>query len=210
VFVALNIVLQLSQPHYSVASQAVSDLAVGQYGWAMDAGFFLCGASILTFVAGAHLATSPGTRPRAGLMLIAVWGLATVAIAFAHPDLVDINGYPGSLKAFDASPSIHGKAHLVIAAVVFLSMVLGLVVSSVHLGREPRLRSVQRTARVIAAAAVVGLLLTDPLGTRGAYGIMERSVSLLGLAWVVTVAWRLRREEEPASRARSGMRFDRP
>lgn len=159
----------------------------------MDAGFFLCGASIVTFVAGAYLATSPETRPRAGFPLLAVWGLATMAIAFARPDLVDASGYPGTLKAFDASPTVHGKVHLAIAAVVFLSMVLGLAASSVRLGREPCLRPVQRTARVIAAAAVIGLLLADPLGTRGGYGIVERGVSLMGLAWVVMVAGRLRR-----------------
>jgi hypothetical protein len=119
-----------------------------------------------------------------------------MAIALVHPDLVDANGYPGTLKAFDASPSIHGKVHLAIAAVVFLSMLLGIAVSSVHLGREPRLRPVQRTARVIAAVAVIGLVLTDPLGTRGYYGLMERGVSLLGLAWVVIVAWQLRRDQE--------------
>ncbi len=194
VFVALNIVLQLSPPHYSVVSQAVSDLAIGSYGWAMDIAFFLGGVSILAFVAGAFLATSPKTRPLPGFLLLAVWGLASVAIAFVHPDVVDTNGYPGTLKAFDASSSLHGKLHLAIAAVVFLSMVLGLVASSVHLGREPRLRPVQRAARLIAAAALLGLLLTDPLGTRGIYGIMERGVSLLGLAWVVMVARRLRRD----------------
>ena len=210
-FVVLNIILQLSPPHYSLVSQAVSDLAIGRYGWAMDAGFFLCGASIVAFVAGAWLATSRGTRARVGFLLLAVWGLATMAIAFAHPDLVDANGYPGTLKAFDASPSVHGKVHLAIAAVVFLSMLLGIAVSSVHLGREPRLRPVQRTARVIAAIAVIGLVLTDPLGIRGYYGLMERGVSLLGLVWVVIVAWQLRRDqEEPPTRPGLIGRPDRP
>lgn len=90
---------------------------------------------------------------------------------------------------------VHGKLHLAIAAVVFLSMVLGLAASSIHIGREPRLRPAQRTARLIAAIAFASLLLTDPLGTRGIYGIMERGVSLLGLAWVVMVARRLRRDQ---------------
>jgi hypothetical membrane protein len=210
-FVVLNVILQLSPPHYSLVSQAVSDLAIGRYGWAMDAGFFLCGGSIVAFVAGAWLTTTRGTRPRVGFLLLAVWGLATMAIAFAHPDLVDANGYPGTLKAFDASPSIHGKVHLAIAAVVFLSMLLGIAVSSVRLGREPRLRPVQRTARVIAAIAVIGLVLTDPLGTRGYYGLMERGVSLLGLAWVVIVAWQLRRDQaEPPARPGPIGRPDRP
>ena len=194
VFLALNIVVQLLPPHYSLVSQAVSDLAVGPYGWVMDIAFALGGASILAFVAGAFMATSPKTRPRAGFLLLGIWGTASEAVAFVHPDVVDANGYPGTLKAFAMSPSIHGKAHLAIAAVVFLSMVLGLVTSSRHLGREPRLRASQRTARLIAAAAFVGLLLTDELGRHGTYGLMERSVSLLGFAWLMVVARRLRQD----------------
>jgi hypothetical membrane protein len=170
VFLALNIALQLSPPHYTAVSQAVSDLAVGPYGWAMDIAFFLSGVSILSFVAGAFLATSPKTRPLVGFLLLAVWGLASAALAFVPADVVDTNGYPATLKAFAASTSVHGKLHVAIAAVVFLSMVLGLVASSVYLGREPRLRPAQRTARLIAAAAFAGLLLTDPLGTRGITG----------------------------------------
>jgi hypothetical membrane protein len=193
-FLGLNIVVQLLPPHYSLVSQAVSDLAVGPYGWVMDIAFALGGASILAFVAGAFMATSPKTRPLAGFLLLGVWGAASEAIAFVHPDIVDANGYPGTLKAFAMSASIHGKAHLAIAAVVFLSMVLGLVTSSRHLGREPRLRASQRTARLIAAAAFVVLLLTDELGRHGIYGLMERSVSLLGFVWLMVVARRLRQD----------------
>lgn len=194
VFVALNIVVQLLPPHYSMVSQAVSDLAAGPYGWLMDIAFALGGASILAFVAGAVMATTPETRPRAGFLLLGAWGAATEAIALVHPDVVDAHGYPGTLKAFAMSASIHGKAHLAIAAVVFVTMVAGLVTSSRHLGREPSLRESQRTARLIAAAALIGLLLTDELGRHGSYGLMERGVSLLGLAWLIVVARRLRRD----------------
>lgn len=205
VFVALNIVVQLLPPHYSMVSQAVSDLAAGPYGWAMDIAFALGGASILAFVAGAFMATTPKTRPLAGFLLLGVWGAATEAIAFVHPDVVDANGYPGTLKAFALSASIHGKAHLAIAAVVFVTMVLGLVTSSRHLGREPRLRASQRTARLIAAAALADLLLTDELGRHGTYGLMERGVSLLGFAWLIVVARRLRQD---STKGADNMRTD--
>jgi hypothetical membrane protein len=194
VFLALNIVVQLLPPHYSMVSQAVSDLAAGPYGWVMDIAFALGGASILAFVAGAFMATTPKSRPLAGFLLLGVWGAATETVAFVHPDVVDANGYPGTLKAFALSSSIHGKAHLAIAAVVFVCMVLGLVTSSRHLGREPRLRASQRTARLLAAGAFAGLLLTDELGRHGTYGLTERGVSLLGLAWLLVVARRLRQD----------------
>ena len=191
-FLAVNIVLQLAPPHYSAVSQAVSDLAVGPYGWVMDVAFALSGLSILAFVAGARLATSPETRSRVGFAFLSIWGAAALAIAIAHPDVVDAHGYLGTRRAFDASPSTHGKVHLIVAAVVFLSMALGLVASSRRLGREPRLASLQRPARRMAATVIAGLILTDPLGTRGGYGLMERGVSLVGFGWLLMVAWRLR------------------
>jgi hypothetical protein len=78
-------------------------------------------------------------------------------------------------------------------------MVLGLVTGSRRIGREPRLLASQRTARLIAAAAFAGLLLTDELGRHGSYGLMERGVTLLGLAWLIVIARRLR--QDPATGA---------
>lgn len=193
-FLVLNVGLQFAPPHYSVVTQAVSDLTVGPYGWLMSTGFVVSGLSILAFVVGVVTTTNRSARSTIGLALMTTWGLAAVAIAFFTADVVDSNGYPGTSDAFSASPTTHGKIHLAIAAVVFLSMTAGIAVSSFHLGREPRLRPIQPFARAIAATAVVGLFLADPLGTQGIYGIMERSVSLLGFGWIVLVAWQLRRE----------------
>jgi hypothetical protein len=95
--------------------------------------------------------------------------------------------------AFQLSPSAHRKMHLAIASISFPSMVLGLIVSSLGLGKEPRLHSLRAPALLMSGGALIGLFLIDPLGVRGLFGIMERAVFLLGLAWVVMVALRLRK-----------------
>jgi hypothetical protein len=191
-FLMLNIVLQLSPPHYSLVSQAVSDLAVGPLGWLMSTAFVLSGLSILIFVAGAFTATIRNTRSTIGFLLLGIWGMATFAIGFFPPDIVDARGYPGSAMAFRLSLSTHGKIHLILASIVFLSMTLGICVTSFGLAKEPQLRSLRVPALAISFSLLLGLFLIDPLGVRGFFGIMERSVSLLGFAWVVMIALRLR------------------
>jgi hypothetical membrane protein len=204
-FLALNVVLQLMPPHYSLVSQAVSDLAVGPYGWLMNIAFFLNGLSILTFLAGVFMATAPTIRPTMGLLILGVWGLASLAIAFFPPDIVDAHGYPGAAMAFQRSPTTHGKIHLVIASIVFPSMVLGLLVSSLGLAKDRRLCSLRTPGLLISGGALIGLFLIDPLGVRGFFGIMERSVFLLGLTWVVMVALRLRKSLQDSASLNKGI-----
>jgi hypothetical membrane protein len=191
-FLILNLVLQLLPPHYSLISQAVSDLAVGPLGWLMSSALSLSGLSILIFVAATFTATTRNIRSTIGLLLLGIWGVASLAIGFFPPDIVDAHGYPGSAMAFRLSSSTHGKIHLILASIVFLSMTLGICVTSLGLAKEPQLRSLRVPALAISCSLLLALFLIDPLGVRGIFGIMERSVSLLGFAWVIMIASRLR------------------
>jgi succinate dehydrogenase hydrophobic anchor subunit len=191
-FFVLNIVLQLSPPHYNLVSQAVRDLAVGPLGWLMSSALSLIGLSILIFVAATFTATTRNIRSAIGLLLLGIWGAASLAIGFFPPDIVDAHGYPGSAMAFKLSSSTHVKIHLILASIIFLSMTLGICVTSLGLAKEPELRSLRAPALAISFSLLLSLFLIDPLGVRGIFGIIERSVSLLGFAWVIMIASRLR------------------
>lgn len=192
VFLFLCVALQTLPPHYSFVRQAISDLAVGPYGWIMAVAFLIGGVAVTVFVVGAFIATAPRERPTVGLVLLAVWGLASLAIAFFPTDIVDAGGYPGTAAAFARSTTRHGVAHLSIAAVAFPSMVLGLVASSLSLMRNPALRGIRIPTLVLSAVAVCGLFLIDPIGTNGPFGLVERGTSLAGYVWVIIVARALR------------------
>lgn len=196
-FLATNVVLQFMPPRYSWVTQAVSDLAVGPFGLAMGFALFISGLSVLAIVLGAIMATTRGTRPMAGLLLLGIWGACGVAISFFPTDIVDANGYPGSVLAFATSTTTHGKIHLTIASVSFLSMVLGLLTASIRFDRDPRLRRIRLPGLIISCGALVGLFLIDPLGTHSIFGLLERGVSLLGIAWVTMLARQLRRPLDP-------------
>lgn len=191
-FFVINIILQLLPPHYSLVSQAVSDLAVGPFGWIMGLGLFISGLSILTFVAGAWTAVTPNNLSKTGLLLLAMWGIASLVLGFFPPDIIDAHGYPGTQMAFALSNTMHGKIHLVIASISFLSMVPGLLITSLYMGREPRLCHFRPWFILLSLAALIGLLLIDVVELRGIFGVMERAVSLMGFIWIALVARLLR------------------
>jgi len=191
-FILLTLLLQLAPPHYSLVSQAVSDLGVGPFGWLMAVGLSVSGLSILAFVAGTILIAR--SRPWAGLLCLAIWGCAAFSIGFFPTDIIDAHGYPGTAAAFANSTTSHGRTHLTIAAISFLSMVVGLITATIGFRREPRLKSIWLILLTLAVAVAAGLFLIDPIGVRGYFGLIERAVSTLGFGWVILVARSLGRD----------------
>lgn len=190
-FILLSFGLQLAPPHYSLISQAVSDLAVGPLGAVMAVGFFLNGVSLAAFVIGLILAVRP--RPKVGLLFLGAWATASLFIGFFPTELVDAHGFPGSAAAFANSTTLHGRVHLILAAISFFGLVFGITAATFALRREQKLGLVWPWMAGLSVLALAGFVLVEPLGLRGYFGLAERGLTLTGYAWVILVADRLRR-----------------
>jgi hypothetical membrane protein len=83
----VDVVLQFLPPHYSVMSQAESDLAVGPFGWIMSINFFGRGITSAALIV-ALASTGPRSRRRTiGMVLLAVAGFCSALIAFFPTDI---------------------------------------------------------------------------------------------------------------------------
>jgi hypothetical membrane protein len=186
VYLVLDVILQLLPPHYSVISDAESDLAVGPFGSIMAVNFFGRGVTSAAAI-GAIILTSPRTAlRRAGVILFGIAGFCSALIAFFATDIPALSG--GRVSATTA----HGLVHLAGASTGFVFALAAFWVLTFWLpGRR-------RPAFVCLVVASVGLLF---LGVTivvlpALLGLAER-ICLLGiLGWVLVVALGLRARPE--------------
>lgn len=186
VYVVVDVVLQFLPPHYSVLSDAESNLAVGPFGWIMNLNFL--GRALTTWCAIAAVTRiPPASAPRrAGVALLAVGGLCSAVLAFFPTDVG-----AGSPRA----STMTGAVHLYVAGVGFVAALAGILVLTRWLRAAPQLKAAYRAAFSLAAITAVGLAslgLTAALG-ENLLGLAER-ICLAGvLGWVLVVCGAIRR-----------------
>ena len=186
VYILVDVALQFLPPHYSVMSDAESNLAVGPFGWIMKLNFL--GRAITTLcaiVAINRVGSATGLR-RTGVVLMFVGGLCSALLAFFPTDIV-----PGSAGAVTAV----GAVHLYVAGLGFLAVLAGILVLTrwIRLGAE--LAQAFPGALTLAVVAAIGLAF---LGLTISVwpdflGLAER-ICLAGvLGWVMVVCSAIRR-----------------
>ena len=193
VYVVLNVIAQLLPPHYSPLTQAISDLAVGPYGWLMAVIFLLFSVLSLAFLLGYIWGTSKEGRSRVGLIFLTIWSVLPGVLAFFPTDIVDANGYPGSMQAIHMTTTLHGMLHIVLSLIAFSSGMLATLFISLRFSRDERLRSLRTPALLIALLMWPTFLLTDTFAKLGLYGVGERLFVGLGVLWMLIVALWIRR-----------------
>jgi hypothetical membrane protein len=212
-YVALVVTAQLLPPHYDVVRTAESDLAVGRYGWLMTAAFVLRGVLSFSLVAALMLAARRGLRPRAGLVLLGLWGAGAFLLAAFPTDL------PGDPR------TVHGAVHAAVAFAAFLAVALGELLVSRRLATVDRWHSFGRSTGRLAGATLVvcalalvalGATETSSFGPAAVAGLAERAFLAMALLWMLLVATRLRAEggaiepavDAPATARASGETVD--
>ncbi|TFD80647.1 DUF998 domain-containing protein [Cryobacterium sp. Sr8] len=188
VYVLVDVVLQFLPPHYSVVSDAESNLAVGPFGWIMNLNFL--GRAGLTLCAAAAIGlVGPPTRLRgAGLVLLIVAGACSAALAFLP---TDIN--PAGEFGLRAS-TLAGTLHLIVASLGFFAALAAFALLTGWLRATRELRRVYPAALALVAVAAAGLLgvgLSDRFEPT-LLGVAERVclAGILGWAFVVCAAIR--------------------
>ena len=181
-YVLIDVVLQFLPPHYSVVSDAESNLAVGPFGGVMNLNF-LARAVMSGCVVVAVAITAPASRLRtAGSVLLALAGLCSAALVFFPTDV----NPPGE---FGMTPrTTVGLAHVVFATSGFLAVLLAMALLTRWIGRP---RAVQ--SFFVVALVGLGLLAASLAVFAQVVGLTERLCLVGILGWTFALCWRLRR-----------------
>lgn len=170
--------------------QAISEYALGPFGWVLTIALTMFGASIL-FLAVALWMELPGARPHAGFGFLALAGLGPLLAAAFRTDPVD-------LRAPDATVlTAAGTMHLI----GFAMAVLGIVVAAPILSRRIGIGSGRgaRTIRVLGWSPLLAVVvfwatgmwdheLGSLLRSPSVQGLAERVMVLLVQIWLVAAA----------------------
>jgi hypothetical membrane protein len=179
-YVILDVIAQMLPPHYNAISQAESDLAVGPYGFVMTINFVVRGLLGLALVWALSRAVAKSGLSRAGLVLLAIWGIGALVLALFPTDLAG------------AKPTLHGVIHLFVALLAFICGAIGELLLALHFAKDDRWRSLRAPALAIAVIAIIALVILLLGAFPHMYGLIERVFIGLVLLWMLVVALRLR------------------
>jgi hypothetical membrane protein len=186
-YVVVDVVLQLLPPHYSVVSDAESDLAVGPFGWAMQVNFAARAVMSGCVVVAVLLTGAPSRRRTAGAVLLGIAGLCSAALVFFATDV----NLPGE---FGMRPRTEvGTVHVVFATIGFVTVLVALVLLTLWLGEVRRSHRAATVFLVVACAGLLFLAASLVVAPR-VVGIAERSCLAGILGWAFAVAASLRRQ----------------
>jgi Protein of unknown function (DUF998) len=189
------------RPGYRPWRHAISQLSLGPFGWVNTIAILVAAASLLAFAAGLRAVLPTGVGSTWGPRLIGVTGACFLLAAIfpIDPGL----GYPPATPAQHSLPGlVHGLA--ITLAVGCLSAAC--LVMARRFAVDPAWRGWARYSTLtgllvatgyVATAVVTGL---DQAGVlpNAPGGLLQRGMIITGLAWIVLVAVRLLRQQQPA------------
>jgi hypothetical protein len=201
-FVVTFLVEGATRPGYSPWRHAVSQLSLGPFGWVNTIAILLAALSLLAFAAGLRSALVTGTGSTWGPRLIGVTGggFLLAGVFPIDPGL----GYPPGTPA---QHSLRGLIHGLAITVAFGCLSAGCFVMARRFAGDPAWRGWARYSTVTGLVVATGYLATslltglDQAGvlSNAPGGLLQRGMIVGGFGWVVLLAARLLRQQQPAA-----------
>jgi hypothetical membrane protein len=167
---------------YDARTQTISELALGEHGWAQSTNFLLVGLLMLAFAVGLRLRFPAGKASTFGPPLIALFGLGLVVSGIFATDPPQ-----GGATSMTTSGAIHDFAFLLILAAI----VGACFVFARRFRREATWRGYGLYS-TITGLLVLGLLAAFILQGDGApvAGLLQRILVAVFFLWVEVIALR--------------------
>jgi hypothetical protein len=206
-FVGAFLVEGLVRPGYSPWRHAVSQLSRGPFGWVNAIAILVAAAALGAFAVGLGRALPTGTGSTWGPRLIAVAGTCFGFLA-VFPDDPAL-GYPPGTPAQQTLPGlVHGLA----GTLAFGCLSATCFVLARRFAGDPSWPGWARSSTLAGVVVATGYLATavltglDEAGilSNAPGGLVQRTMIITGFGWIVLLAARLLRREQPDASGASG------
>ncbi|HEV2744116.1 MAG TPA: DUF998 domain-containing protein [Rubrobacter sp.] len=173
-------VAHLLRPDIDPVSRPVSDYAVGPFGPFVGAAIFALGVGSLALALGLRLGIAPPGRSRAGLLLLAFYGVGQLGVAIFPIDAESVQTATGLL-------------HNIAGNISFFCFPPAAILLSVGMGKNERWRYLKRPALALALIVLVeAILVMVSANVVGGFGIAQRLFLLTTVLWMLLAAIGLR------------------
>ncbi len=180
-FVAV-VALHMLRPEYNPVNHAVSNYAVGPYGYLMTSAFYALALSLFALAIGLARSMALTTQAQVAMLLLNIASIGIVVMGI----------FPGDAHALHPPATITGIVHWLAASVSFLSIMIAAFILSNCFKTDERWQAFQRPAFALALAMVVALLLYGMLALIGWIGIGQRIYITVSLTWLLLMTIWLR------------------
>ena len=170
------------RPEYNPVNHAVSNYAVGPYGYLMTAAFYALALSVFALAHGLARSMALTTQAQVAMLLLNIASIGIVVMGI----------FPGDAHALHPPATITGIVHWLAAGVSFLSIMIAAFILSNCFKTDERWQAFQRPAFALALAMVVALLLYGMLALIGWIGIGQRIYITVSLTWLLLMTIWLR------------------
>jgi hypothetical protein len=177
-FVVAVVVLHFLRPEYNPINHAVSNYAVGPYGYLMTAAFYVLALSVLALALGLFRIKALTNLSRSVMLLLGVASFGLVVMGI----------FPGDVHALHPPATITGVVHWTAAGISFLSIMIAAFLLSSFFKLDEQLQRFQRPCLILAWAMVGSLLLYGLLALVGWIGIGQRIYLAVCLLWLLVLA----------------------
>ena len=177
-FIAAVVVLHFLRPEYNPINHAVSNYAVGTYGFLMTAAFYVLALSVFAMALALFRSVAPTNQSRVAMLLLCLAGSGMVVMGI----------FPGDVHALHPPATIAGIIHWTAAGISFLSIMITAFLLSSSFKRDVRFQAFKRPCFLLALAMVGALLLYGILALVGWIGIGQRIYIAVCLLWLLVLA----------------------
>ncbi|HKN55833.1 MAG TPA: DUF998 domain-containing protein [Amycolatopsis sp.] len=187
-YLVTGITLGLTRTGFDFGRHSLSQLMLGDFGWAQAVNLILSGLMTLAAAVGAGRAMRGSRGATAASVLLGVYGVCLVASAIFPPD--PMAGSPEGATANEVSLS--GLLHMVFGAIGFLSLAGAAFVVAGWFARrgQPRQALYSRVSGIVVALG----FLAGAAFSAGTLGVVLLWIAVVaGWAWLAVTSLRLYR-----------------
>ncbi len=177
-FVVTVVVLHFLRPEYNPINHAVSNYAVGPFGYLMTAAFYVLALSVFALALGLTRSIALTNLSRVAVLILCLASIGMVVMGI----------FPGDVHALHPPATITGVIHWTAAAISFLSIMIAAFLLSSRFRTDERWQAFQHRCFILALIMVEALLLYGLLALVGWIGMGQRIYIAVCLLWLLVLA----------------------
>jgi hypothetical membrane protein len=201
-FIVVFLLEGVTRVDYNPLRYPVSSLSIGDLGWIQSANFLMVGFLLFAFTLGLRRVLRASRGGTWGPLLIGLAGIGLFGAGIFTSD--PIYGYPPDAPLILAQYTVHGHLHDLFSALLFVGLPTACFVFCRRFATSGEsgwaIYSILTGLGMLLTFVLAGIGFTQNPGLVNVAGVFQRLSIIIGLIWIVLLAFRLMSKKPPIER----------